>query len=160
MLYFSFFIHQHFPSSTYFTYLSELIWVWHPLFIYFYFFSYPHFLASGSRMICTVPCRAVRRMTLAGEKNAEGALWFGGVGINFASCCFHSLIVTHQLPLPAPATINFYMHTHSYIYFPLTVFWAVLMALRRCEMFWSARRQWRIHITMRLVKLRNRRSVT
>lgn len=44
-----------------------------------------------------VMCRTVQCVTLAGEKYAEGALWFGSVGINFASAAF-----THSLSHPPP----------------------------------------------------------
>lgn len=52
--------HRHFSSLRWFTYLSELIVVGHPLILYF-------LLTSCKRM-----SRTVQRVTLAGEKYAEG----------------------------------------------------------------------------------------
>ncbi len=55
----------------------------------FFFFSSRRAAGEGAVMF-----RTVQRVTLAGEEYAEGALWFGSVGINFASAAIHSLIVT------------------------------------------------------------------
>lgn len=55
---------------------------------------------SSSRLAArewAVMCRTLQHMTLAGEKYAERALWFGSVGINFASAAF-----THSLSHPPP----------------------------------------------------------
>lgn len=65
----------------------------------FNFFFFPSRRAARE---WAVMCRTVQRVTLAGEKYAEGALWFGSVGINFASAAFtHSLSLSPPLPSSA-----------------------------------------------------------
>ena len=69
-------------------------------FNFFFFFPPPSRRAVRER---AVMCRAVQRVTLAGEKYAEGALWFRSVGINFASAAFtHSLSRTPPPPSARP----------------------------------------------------------
>lgn len=77
------FFHSRFSSLQSFTYLSELIAVWHHL---FYFFISPS--TSLGRVSRNVAYNAVQCVILAGEECAEGALWFGSVSINSASVAF------------------------------------------------------------------------
>lgn len=82
-VFFSF--HQHFSSLHSFTYLSGLIMLWHPL--TFCFLPASKWAAAAWRWL--------QRLTLAGEKHAEGALWFGSVDRNFAA-------FTHSVSPPKP----------------------------------------------------------
>lgn len=69
-------------------------------FFFLFFFSSSQAAREWAALCCVVWC-----LTLAGEKCAEGALWFESVGINFASAAFtHSLSPTTS-PFPAPSLL-------------------------------------------------------
>lgn len=67
----------------------------------FNFFFFPSL--RGARE-WAVMCHTVQRVTLAGEKYAEGALWFGSVAINLACTTFTHSLSHLSPPLPCSAS--------------------------------------------------------